>query len=277
MKTGVFITTYGRPAFALRTLKSVLPAAKEINAEVLLVEDGEIGPFTKQSDEYQNATNNIFMFQTGNPENWASGAGDPKVFKTERNFKWLRNAENRGLACAMNLGLSFFLADPSIEVIHMVQDDCDIDPLAFAACNFVLENRPDYLVTGHDAREHHQKPHSQVVDAPYGVGLIKARTRPSCRATHMAMTRKSWESLMPIPSRGLGLPKPGKNGERGMGSNADWWCVRDSKNAKPVLAVPGLVRTFAWKGEESCWGNTQVAGEDGPLNRNSISEWIKNR
>jgi hypothetical protein len=94
----------------------------------------------------------------------------------------------------------------------------------------------------------------------------------------MAATREGWSRVMPIRSRGLGLPGTRiMDGKRGTGSGVDWWIVRDSPNRLPVLCIPGLVRTFAWKAEDSTWLNTQIAGEDAPLSRAAIQEWVNAR
>jgi glycosyltransferase involved in cell wall biosynthesis len=253
MKTGVFITTKDRPSALCRSLPHIVNAAREVDAEVLLIDDG--------SDDPNYASEGATIYGT----------------------RFLRLQLNRGLACAMNVGLSWFLADPSIEAIHYCQDDIELDRFAFAAINEVLSEVGSYCVTGHDAVEHHAKPHSPIVDAPGPeVRGIKTRVRPSCRATQMSALRAAWTRVMPIRSKGLGLPKrvsrdPNDREQRGEGSSADWWIVRDHPNALPVLCVPGLARTFAFKAEDSTWANPQIAGEDGPLHREAIKGWVEAR
>ena len=254
MKTAVIVTTFQRPAALARSLPQIVAAAKEVGAPVLVVDDG--------------------------------GQTDLEIERAIRTITCdvlLTLPENRGLAGALNIGLSYWLADPSIEAIHYAQDDVGCDVLAFSACNEVLAAHPSFLVTAHDAREHHEKPHSLIVDAPGPVvNGIRTRVRPSCRATHMAMTRQSWIDLMPIPSRGLGLPKrvpraPNEREQRGEGSGCDWHCCRDSAKAKRVLCVPGLLRTFAFTAADSTWSNPQIAGEDDALHRDAIKEWVEAR
>jgi hypothetical protein len=279
MKTAVIVTTYNRPACLARSLPQICAAAREVGAPVLVVDDGSV------MTEAVPGFDEIVMRQP----------------RTGLGATWIWLPENRGLAGALNIGLSYFLADPDIEAIHAVQDDVEIDVLAFAACNEVLAATPnsdegrdfDVIVTAHDAAEHHAKTHSKIVDSPatqgnvwpfawHGDGEIvkgiKIRRRPSCRLTHVAMKREAWISLMPIPSRGLGLPgTKTMDGNRGTGSGADWHLCRDSKNAKPVLCIPGLLRSFAHKAADSTWLNESIGGEEPPLSRASIQEWVNAR
>jgi hypothetical protein len=62
----------------------------------------------------------------------------------------------------------------------------------------------------------------------------------------------------------------------------DWWITRDilvvtGRPALPVYCIPGLVRTFAFKAADSCWGNEQIAGEDAPLSRYAIADWLEQK
>jgi hypothetical protein len=161
----------------------------------------------------------------------------------------------------MNIGLSYLLADKAIDWISYFQDDVDVHPQTLEILARFHGQAP--LMTGHDAREHptHRK---MVQDG------IEIKLKKSCRATHMYASADFWRSVYPIPTRELGAPKRTGAGERGLGSNADWWIVRDAPNSiqrigKDILCVPGLVRSFLWRAEDSCWNNTQKAGEDAPL------------
>jgi hypothetical protein len=252
MKTAVVVTTYNRPACLARSLPYIMIAARKVNAPVLVIDDG-----SPDASDYAREGASIYG---------ASFIGLP----------W-----NRGLAGAMNIGLSFFLADPEIEAIHYFQDDVEVDPLALAAINDVLAQVGDFCVTGHDAKEHHAKPHSPICDSPFGpICGIMTRLRPSCRATQMSALRSAWTKVMPIRSKGLGLPKrvpraPNDPEQRGEGSSVDWWIVRDAPRRLDTICIPGLVRSFSHKAEDSTWGNPQIAGEDGPLHREAIKGWVK--
>lgn len=167
---------------------------------------------------------------------------------------------NRGLAAAMNIGLAFLLADSRIRWISYLQDDVEIREDALEILAKFQDQAP--LITGHDAKEH--AAHSEaMVD---GWTILKKR---AIRATHMHAAAEFWSRIYPIPTRELGAPKRTGAG-RGLGSNVDWWIVRDApasiqKTGSEILCIPGIVRTFLWEGKDSCWNNTQRCGPDDPL------------
>ncbi len=255
MKTAVIVTTYNRPDKLARSLPQIVAAANEIGAPVLVVDDGS----TTQS-ACENPT--ICNFN---------------------GVHHMRLPSNRGLAGALNIGLAYWLADPSIDAIAYFQDDVEVDPVCLAALqDWTAEARNRiWMLTGHDAKEHAFRVEG---DKRIEVELagVKAYAKVACRATMMFARREAWSSVMPIRSKALGLPKriPGREG-RGEGSGVDWWIVRDCKEAGKaplaVLCVPGLVRTFAFKAADSCWANDQHAGEDAPLNRDAIAGWLERR
>jgi glycosyltransferase involved in cell wall biosynthesis len=223
---GILVTTYNRPEALARSL----PQIAALGARVLLVDDGTVGI-----------------------QPWAFDINCALV-------DYLKIPWNRGLACAMNIGLSYWLADKSIEWVSYFQDDCDVHPKTLEIlAKFHGESK---ILTGHDAGEHPGFNSGKL----NGIDYIK---KMSIRATHIHAHRDFWESIMPIPTRGLGAPK--RTGEgRGLGSNVDWWMVRDSPNScqktkQPIICAPGLVRSFLWQGKDSCWNNTQKSGEEPPL------------
>lgn len=189
--------------------------------------------------------------------------------------KYMAMPENRGLAAALNIGLSYFLADPEIEWISYFQDDVDVDPLVMEAIAAVQSAADRPLVTAHDAAEHGS------VMADHTVNGIRCKVKRSCRGTHMHAHRSYWEQVMPIPSRALGAPKR-MPGAMGMGSNVDWWIATNAPKSaantgKMVWCIPNLVHTFLWKADDSCWGNAAKVGEDSPLSRGAIKEWLEKK
>lgn len=200
------------------------------------------------------------------------GHSSVPFYESSKHVSFIRTPHNRGLACALNIGLSYWLADKSIEWISYFQDDVEVDPDVLLVLRDVqhLKDRP--LLTGHDAAEH---PVKATADGINGVDVLY---KESCRATHMHAHRDYWTSVMPIPTRELGAPKPVPGQPRGLGSNVDWWIATWAPSSvkmthRYVTCVPGLVRTFLWKKEDSCWDNTQKAGEDGPLHRRALKGW----
>lgn len=225
---GCLISTYNRPAALARTLPQVVA----LGAPVLVVDDG--------STVYNE---------------------DLDTKRIDLKVPMLSLPDNRGLAAAMNIGLSYWLADKSIEWISYFQDDVDVHPRML---EILSRYHGQYqIMTGHDAGEH-QAHHSMTVD-----GLL-LKEKWVIRATHIHAHREFWAEQMPIPTRELGAPKRLDGPGRGLGSNVDWWVCRDGprscrKTERPILCVPGLVRSFLWKADDSCWANTQRTGEDAPL------------
>lgn len=224
----ILVTTKDRPSALARSL----PQIAALGAPVLVVDDG-------------------------------SSIADFAFYAFE-NVKKLCIPENRGLAAALNIGLSYWLADKSIDWISYFQDDVEVHPRTL---EILSQFHGAYkVITGHDAAEHPAYCNLKVADNPeYDVKL-----KWSIRATHVHAHRDWWLKQMPFPTRELGAPKKLGPHERGLGSNVDWYFCRDGENScqktrTPILCVPGLVRTFLWKAEDSCWNNTQRAGEDAPL------------
>lgn len=255
MKTGVFLTHFNRPHCLERSLPEVAAAAREVGAEVIVVDDGS-------------------------PRE-ASG----RVWEAcrEHGAALIPLPSNRGLAGAVNMALSWFLADTSVEAICMIQDDTSADPIALAACLAVLRDFPSALVTGNSppvkSLRPMERPEHAIVrefDAPCG---IHVQERQSCRGTMMLASADSWRKVMPIRSRGLGFPKrvpraPTDPEQRGEGSGVDWFVCRDSPNRiAPVLCVPNMVRIFAWEAKDSSWGNQSKSGPDDPLSRDALKGW----
>lgn len=240
MTIGILVTTFNRP----EALQRSLPQIAALGCPVLLVDDG-------------GGLIDVTHSESKGREYWAQAEYMSGPYT---NVQYLRIPQNRGLACAMNIGLSYWLADSSIEWISYFQDDVDVHPKMLEILSKF--QGMSKILTGHDAGEHPSH-------APSRIDGIDYSHKWSIRATHIHAHRDFWQSVMPIPTRELGCPK--RQGEgRGLGSNADWWIVRDSphscqKTKQPIICVPGLVRSFLWKGEDSCWNNTQRAGDDAPL------------
>ena len=237
--TAILVTHYNRPDALARSLPQIVA----LGAPVLVVDDGSTGI-------------NYFRART-------IAANDAEFLPLPR---------NRGLAAALNIGLSYLLADPQIEWVSYLQDDVDVNPDLLTRLAEHQHPAKAPLLTGHDAAEHP------------GLDANGTKLKQNARATHLHAHRDYWLSVMPIPTRLLGAPCPIErmpvelqehhrmHGEtRGYGSMVDFWICRDAptsivkRGGGHVVCVPGLVRTFLWRGEDSSWGNTQRAGEDAPL------------
>jgi glycosyltransferase involved in cell wall biosynthesis len=222
---GVIVTTFNRP----EALQRSLPQIFALGAPILVIDDGSSQKWT---EELQQSADVSYLYI-------------PK---------------NRGLAAALNIGLSFWLADKSVDWISYFQDDVDVHPDCLKILTRLHGRAP--LLTGHDAGEHNAIS-TETIDG------IPVKRKLFIRATHMHASVEFWRSVYPIPTFELGAPKHKGTG-RGVGSNVDWWIVRDAPQStknigKDILCVSGLVRSFLWKGEDSCWGNTARAGMEPPL------------
>lgn len=222
------VTTYNRPI----ALRRSLPQIAALGWRTLVVDDGSEPHGAAEANE--DVTSGLAM-------------------------AYLRLPENRGLACALNVGLEYWLADKSIEWISVFQDDVDVHLRARQALEFVRDPQVRPLLTGHDAGEH-------AAGAMEIVNGVAVRRKANCRATHLHAHRDYWRSVMPIPTRELGAPKRMPGQLRGLGSNVDHWIVRDAPNAaKEVWCIPNLVRSFHWRADQSFWGDEARAEEEPPL------------
>lgn len=238
--TAIIVTTCDRPGFLAKSLSTI----RKLEVPILVVDDSR-----KPASASSNETH-ARWFDSG----------------------YLRISENRGLAGALNIGLSFWLADKSVEWISYFQDDVEVDPDALLVLRDVqhLKDRP--FLTCHDAAEHKAIRKSLV----NGVQVLH---KESCRATHMHAHRDYWRDLMPIPTRELGAPKRIPGQERGVGSNVDWyvasWAPTSVKETKKLVScVPGLVRTFSREADESTWGNG-LKYDEPALSREALKGWRK--
>jgi len=169
---------------------------------------------------------------------------------------------NRGLAAAMNAGLAYWLADKSIEWISYFQDDVDVHP----RCLQILSQfqKSHLIMTGHDATAHPSH------HGTTKTGNVPVKYKWSSAGVHIYAAAGFWADVWPIPTFELGAPKRNGNSGRGIGSNVDWWIVKDSpysskKLGKEIVCVPNLVRTFCWRPEDSSWNNFLPTGEEPPL------------
>jgi glycosyltransferase involved in cell wall biosynthesis len=226
---GVIVTTYNRPAALARSL----PQIAALGAPVLVVDDG--------SDiENEFANRDICV------------ASD---------CEYLLMPQNRGLAAAVNIALSYWLADKRVEWISYFQDDVDVHPDLFKEIEKAAREVVGVpLFSGHDSPDHPA--------FERGRGIMLKRT---CAGVHLHARPEFWAGVMPIPTFELGAPKRMPGRVRGIGSNVDWWIVRDSPRSvanqpvKHIACLPGLVRTFFFKAQDSSWGNAPRCGEDAPL------------
>jgi len=215
------ITTYNRPWALARTL----PQLTNLGCPIVVVDDGSDSKF----DVEYNKIRDQF-----------AGA----------NIQWINLPGNRGVPCAINTGVSYFLADPSIDWISYFQDDVDVHPEIFKHLAKVQDRVERPLLTGRYPPEHPIVAETDI----NGIHLLLCH---STSAQHLHAHRDYWTAVMPLPSFEVGLPKPHKI------STCDWWIGSWAANSvcktgRKIVCVPGLVSTFAIKPEDSTWDNQPV-------------------
>lgn len=236
MKPGVVVTTFGRP----NCLGRSLPQIARLGAPLLVVDDASSDPAS-----FENAR-----------------------IATAHHAHYLRLPSNRGVACAINAGLAFWLGDPAIDWISIFQDDVDVHPRTFDFLERVQNSELRPLLSGHDAFEHQS--HVQ-----QNIGGVDVHLKMGNSGLHWHATRQYWAGVMPIPTPYLGAPKINNpqafQGCKGKGADEDWWIGTHSPRSivaqgRHIIVIPGLVRTFVTKPEDSTWGNGRA--EDRPLREN---------
>ncbi|MBD2464220.1 glycosyltransferase [Oscillatoria sp. FACHB-1407] len=216
----ITVTTHNRP----HSLERSLPQFLTLKVPIVIVDDAST------------------------PENAAIN----KQIAEQHHIPLIHIPENRGLPNAMNVGISYWLADPGIIWISYFQDDVDVDPNLFEVLDAVQDREERPLLTGRDALEHPTVKTENIA----GHRVLLKRSMPG---QHLHAHRDYWSAVLPIPTPYLGAPKPDK-GKPGQGADEDWWITAWSPNSitkrgKYVVCVPGLVRTFRPTAENSTWGN----------------------
>jgi hypothetical protein len=216
---GIVINTYNRP----HALERSLPQIAALNAPMLIVDDGSTPAYAETNVKLAKKYDTRYMFVP----------------------------ENRGLPCSMNLGVSYWLADPKTKWISILNDDVDVQPELFEVLSQIQDAKLRPLCTGHDDGEH-------PVCEQFEIAGHSVRMKRFCRGPHIHAHREYWSKIMPIPTPYLGAPKADR-GIKGQGSDSDWWisaCAPDSvvKRGMYVACVPDLVKVFLKKATESTWG-----------------------
>ncbi|MCP4329543.1 MAG: glycosyltransferase family 2 protein [Alphaproteobacteria bacterium] len=215
----IVVTTYNRPAALARTLPQLIA----LGVPVLVVDDG--------SNEDASDANRQCAERLG--------------------ARYLALTENRGVAGAVNLGVAYWLADPKIEWISYFQDDVDVDPELFDVLAVYEDPLRQPVLTGLDTNEHAAT--RETTDRGH-----KLKYKANSTGMHLHCHRDYWAAVLPVPSRYLGAPKAGRGG-----SGADSWIVKRApgsivQRGMNALCVCGLVTSFAWRKEDSTWGNQHL-------------------
>ena len=162
----ILVSTFDRPW----ALKRTLPQVAALDRPTLVCDDGS---------DHDNAEENCRICM-------------------ENGALYLRLPQNRGLATVMNAGLSFWLADNTVQSISYIQDDCDVHPQLLVIMSKLQKHSP--ILTGHDARAHK----SQSETALDG---MRVKFKATAAGVHLHCTAEFWRGLFPFPTNSLGTPK----------------------------------------------------------------------
>lgn len=219
-RTAAVMTTYNR-SWALRRS---LPQVARLDVPVLVVDDGSSPP----------------------------EAGENRRIAEQHHAKYLLLPENRGVACAIGIGVEYWLADPQVRWISYHQDDTDVHPKCLRILTALGDPVERPILTGR--RPHEYEPYGNYEHRGRQVYLFR-----DCPGHHLLAHRTYWSRVLPIPNPYPGAPKRDR-GLCGMGPEEDHWITAWSPNSitkqnRFVTCVPDLVRTFAVSREESSWGH----------------------
>lgn len=158
----------------------------------------------------------------------------------QQSVSWLQVPGDRGTPSAINMGISYWLADPNVEWISCFRDTVDVQPHLFEVLLQVQDATQRPLLTGRDAAEHPTFGREAIA----GHSVLLKRSVPGI---HLHAHREYWTSVLPIPTPDITRLTCGR------GTEEDWWITAWSphsitKRGGYVICVPGLVRTFADEG-----------------------------
>ncbi len=219
-KTVILVTTHNRP----EALNRSLPQLGALSVPVLVVDDGSDRDSLKAIKQLCE-------------ENGAELLSIPK---------------NRGLPAALNMGISYWLADPSVEWISYFQDDVDIVPDILETIANVQDKDHCPILTGRLSKLHPTYGEISINET----SVVRMRSVPGI---HIHAHAKYWRKVLPIPTPYLGAPKRLK-GHPNQGADEDFWITTWSPNSITkqggyVICIPGLVRTFTYLPKDSTWGS----------------------
>jgi hypothetical protein len=226
--TVILMTTYNRPERLARSLETI----SRLKAPILVVNDGS-------SREH---------------------AADYAAVAKNHGLRMLNLPDNRGLSSALNMGLSYWLADPGVEWISYLQDDVEVRDDLLATLARVQDRHEYPLLTGRHNHRHKVYGKKEI----NGCSVLLQRVSPGI---HLHAHREYWEKMLPIPTAYFRAPRC-RPGAPLRGADEDWWISQWSpqsivKQGKYIAAIPGLVRTTVVLASESTWENP---GEnDAPL------------
>lgn len=153
---------------------------------------------------------------------------------------------DRGNPYAINAGVSYWLADATIEWISYFRDDVEVHPELLEVLAAIQDPRDRPLLTGRNAPEH------QTISTQ-SIASYTVLHKRSTSGIHLHAHRDYWAAILPIPTP----PLSAEQRAAGRGTEEDWWITAWSprsitKQGGYVVCIPNLVRQF--EEESEAWG-----------------------
>jgi glycosyltransferase involved in cell wall biosynthesis len=200
------VTTYNRP----ECLERSLPQIVALNIPVVVVDDGssfeQAAANQKIADQYQ--------------------------------VPLLYIPNHRQSPSAINMGVSYWLADPTIAWISYFQDNVQVKPETLAVLTQIQDAKERPLLTGWDAQEH-------TVIRTDSIAGHKILYRRSTSGVHLHAHRDYWAGVLPIPT-----PNRAEHiDQAAAATDEDWWITAwapksIAKQGGYIICAPGLVNQF---------------------------------
>lgn len=209
-RTAAVVTTYNRPW----CLEKSLPQIVKLGIPVVVVDDGS------------------------SPGNFQANQSIASRYQVPI----LRLPIHREQSSALNMGISYWLADADIAWISCFRDNVTVRVDALQVLSQVQEAQLRPLLAGCDDVNHPTLKTEQVA----GQTLLLKR---SMSGLHFHAHRDYWRAVLPIPTPYLNAPKPNTAHLRQGGIDEDWWITAWSpdsvaKRGSYVVCLPGLVEAF---------------------------------
>ncbi len=165
---------------------------------------------------------------------------------------------HRERSSAINVGVSYWLADPDIAWISCFQDNVTVRPDALKILTQVQDAATYPLLVGQDDPDH---PTLETKTIAGQTVLLKR----SMSGGHFHAHRDYWTDILPIPTPYLNAPKPNQPQLKTGGIDEDWWITAWSprsivKQGGYVICLPGLVSRF--EPQQFATSRTTASSED---------------
>jgi glycosyltransferase involved in cell wall biosynthesis len=204
------ITTYNRPWCLERSLPQIL----QLGIPVVIVDDASSPAYLQEN----------------------------QAIAERYQVPLLHLPDHREQSSAINVGVSYWLADSDITWISCFRDYVTVKPEALNTLGQVQDAELRPLLAGYDDADHP----TLATETIAGQTVLLKR---SMSGLHFHAHRSYWTNILPIPTPYLNHPKPHQAVFEGAGVDEDWWITAWSphsitKRGGYVVCIPDLVAQF---------------------------------